>query len=243
MADMTTVLVAITGADAAQRRADALTPDLVRIQGSIFGDMPGEDDVRSLADHQSVDDRNSPRREPINFLEDDRRVEHHAGSNQVHDAVGQDAAGNLMQLVGLVPDDDRVTGIGTPLIPHHDVDMEVLGEQVDEFPLRLITPLQPNHTRSWHGNRLRMNPTRPRHPPGGRAQAGQSIRADWDRSTTLRAAAPQGTAVSRLGVGVDIIKPSHWRLPTDFRAVIVDPFRWPHRYPHSPTVGLVPTEV
>jgi hypothetical protein len=73
----------------------------------------------------------------------------------------------VVQLVRLVADNDRVSGIRPALIT--DDDLKPRCQQIDEFSLRLISPLQPNHTSSRHDHILQTVQAatpRPSEPPG-----------------------------------------------------------------------------
>jgi hypothetical protein len=58
----------------------------------------------------------------------------------------------VVEFVGLVANDDGMSGVRAPLVADHDI--ELGGQQVDELPLRFIPPLQTNHARTWHGHTL-----------------------------------------------------------------------------------------
>ena len=98
--------------------------------------------IRLLADVDALG------RQRVDLLEDRRRVDDHAGRDDVHHARRQNAAGNVVQLVGLVADDDRMPGVGPALIA--DDDLVPRGQQIDELPLGLVAPLQTDHARSRH---------------------------------------------------------------------------------------------
>ena len=76
------------------------------------------------------------------------RIDYHAGRDQVHDAIVENAAGDMMQFVDIITNDHRVPRIGPSLITDHEV--LPLGQQIDELTLGLIAPLQSNHALSGH---------------------------------------------------------------------------------------------
>ena len=51
----------------------------------------------------------------------------------------QDAAGNQLEDELLLADEDGVAGVVAALVARHDI--EALGEEVDNFPLALVSPL------------------------------------------------------------------------------------------------------
>ncbi len=78
----------------------------------VFGDMPGKDDVRPVADSQVIADFDAAFDQPVDFLQQRRRVQHDARRHDVQDARIQNAAGNMMQFVSLPFGDHRVSGVG-----------------------------------------------------------------------------------------------------------------------------------
>ena len=65
----------------------------------------------------------------------------------------QDAGRKQRQLVGFAVKDDRVAGVVAPLIA--DDDVMFVGEQIDDFSLGLVSPLQADNRRGRHGQKLR----------------------------------------------------------------------------------------
>jgi hypothetical protein len=55
----------------------------------------------------------------------------------------------MVQFVDLATGDDRVAGVGSTLVPNHNV--IVWSEQVDEFTFGFVTPLQTDYASRWHG--------------------------------------------------------------------------------------------
>ena len=88
----------------------------------------------------------------IDLFQERRRIEHHAGTDDVHHVRIEDAAGNMVQLVGLVADHHRMPGVGSPLVT--DDDIKLGSEQIDEFPLRFVPPLQTDDASTWHARVL-----------------------------------------------------------------------------------------
>ena len=91
-----------------------------------------------------LDTRSSPHEMPrdlerVDLVEQRRQVDHHAVADHRHDVVVQHAARHELQRVPLVADDDGVPGVVAALVAHH-VGV-LLGEQVDDLGLALVTPL------------------------------------------------------------------------------------------------------
>src|SRR5438067_4939920 len=99
--------VAIARADAAERGADAFAAGGL-IEQLVLGNMPGKDNVRPIAEPQIAANLDALRRERLDFLEDRGWVDDDAGRDDVHYSGRQDPAGNVVQLIGLVADHDRM---------------------------------------------------------------------------------------------------------------------------------------
>ena len=76
-------------------------------------------------------------------------MDHHAVADHRVDARPEDAGRHQRKLVGHPVDDDRMPGVGPPLIAHDHV--VLVAEQVDDLPLGLVAPLKPHHARRTHG--------------------------------------------------------------------------------------------
>jgi len=111
--------------------------------------------VGPVAEHQVATDVDPLARERVDFLEDRRRTDDDARRDDVHHARREDAAGNVVQLVRPLADDDRVPGVGPALIADHNI--ESRGQQIDQFPLGLVAPLQANDARSGHDGFSHLN--------------------------------------------------------------------------------------
>jgi hypothetical protein len=81
-----------------------------------------------------------------NLLEHDLRIDDAAGADHAH-LARQHAARDLPDLPRLPVGDDRVPGVRPALVAAHDV--RLLGEQVDDLALALVTPLRADD----HGRR------------------------------------------------------------------------------------------
>ena len=144
-------LVAVTGADAAIRRADRFAADFRRVDESVLRHVPGHDQVRPFADLQVVLALNAASGQGVDLLQHRRRIDDHPGRDQILHMGMKDAAGDVMQLVRLVTCDDSVSRVGPPLVTNHQVKLG--SQQVDKFSLGFITPLKTDHAGSGHQSR------------------------------------------------------------------------------------------
>ena len=64
----------------------------------------------------------------------------------------ENAAGHQREFVGLPLADHGMPGVGPALVADHDI--VLVGQQVDDFALRLVAPLQADHASHRHGNAL-----------------------------------------------------------------------------------------
>jgi hypothetical protein len=78
-----------------------------------------------------------------NFGKQVMDVEHHAIADVALDAVADDARRHQIELVDLLADDQRMTGIVAALKAHHPLGM--IGQPVDDLALPLVAPLGAHH--------------------------------------------------------------------------------------------------
>ena len=76
-------------------------------------------------------------------------MDHHAVADDAVDPRPEDPRRNQRELVGYALHDDRVTGVGPPLVSYDHV--VLIAQQVDDLPLGLVSPLKPHHARRTHG--------------------------------------------------------------------------------------------
>src|SRR5262245_57502537 len=100
-------LVAVAGADAAERGADTLTAGGL-VEDLVFGDVPWKDDVGPVAEHQVAADRDALGRQRVELLEDRRRIDDDAGGDHVQHARREDAAGNWVEIIRVITGGYRV---------------------------------------------------------------------------------------------------------------------------------------
>ena len=141
-------LVGVAGADAPLRRADcelAETP-LARL---VDREVPRHDQVGVARDADLVG-RATALREIVELGDQHLRVDDAAVADHARLAA-DDPARECADLVRLVADDDRVAGVRAALVAADDVG--VLGEQVDDLALPLVTPLRADDDGRRHGRR------------------------------------------------------------------------------------------
>ena len=144
-------LVAVARTDAAQRGADRFVAALP-VQQAVLLEVPGEDHVCPIADDQVVGHLHAEFCERVDFFEQRGGVQHHAGGDDAPHFGAENAAGYQREFIGPAVADDGVSGIGPTLVADHD--FVSLGQQVDDFPLRLVAPLQTNHASNRHRKAL-----------------------------------------------------------------------------------------
>ena len=139
-------LVAITGTNAAERRADAFAAGRL-IEQLVLRNMPRKDNVRPIAEPQIAADFEYLAR-PANRFPSEcvGGLMTTPGRDDIHDAGSQDSAGNMVQLIRLVADDDRMPGVRPALIA--DDDLKPRSQQIDELSLGFVSPLQTNDASS-----------------------------------------------------------------------------------------------
>ena len=77
----------------------------------------------------------------IPFFDQGQRVQHHSGSDDALQVIVKDSRRNKVEDELPAPDSDCVTGVVATLIAGHDV--ELIGDDVDDLALALVTPLGP----------------------------------------------------------------------------------------------------
>ena len=144
-------LVCVSRANAATRRADLqrTEADLVlRVEQAV----PGHDHVRIHRDAQTS--RRAPTRlERVELSTEHLGINYNAVAEDANLVGLEDAAGQQMELEGLIAMHDRVARIVATLVARHD--LESLSEQVDDLAFALIAPLGSNNHCSAH---LRLSP-------------------------------------------------------------------------------------
>ncbi len=139
-------LVGVARPDPAPGRADLQLAEaaLARL---VDRHVPRHDQVR-LAGEVHVARRDAASLELVHLGEEHLRVDDAAGTDDAR-LPAEDAARNLANLVRLAVDDDRVPGVRTALVAAHEV--AVLGQQVDDLALALVSPLCADDDGGGHG--------------------------------------------------------------------------------------------
>ena len=96
--------------------------------------------------------------EPIELGEQHRGIDHDAVADDGCDVVVEDAARHELERERLAADDDRVAGVVPALVA--DDDLHLLGDEVGELALALVTPLGADHDRCGHPGDGTERPTR-----------------------------------------------------------------------------------
>jgi hypothetical protein len=160
----------------------------------LLSSVPGKDHVSPIAQHQVAVDLHAAGDEAVDLLQDAGRIDHHATGDHALHLGAENAAGNERQLVGLPAGDHGVAGVAAALVA--DDDFVLIGQQVDEFSLGFVSPLQPNDTGNAHRRTSRsskagrgpsaatqspLNPTTKPTSVGPLPQAGQGGRRPGNR--------------------------------------------------------------
>ena len=138
-------LVGVGGPDAATSRPDLqlAEPALLR---AVERDVPGHDQVRVARDEDEARRCPAAGLELVQLGDQDVGVDDAARADRTLLAL-DDPGRDLPDLVGLVADDDRVTGVRAALVAADEVRLG--GEQVDDLALALVSPLRADD----HGRR------------------------------------------------------------------------------------------
>src|SRR5258708_15696035 len=146
-------LILITRPNAPTRCADRGIA--LEFAQTLFFEMVRENDVGMIADYQIVADRDTRLAEVVHFLEKAGRIHHHAiGNDGTNLLWPQNPGGQQRKFERLPVTDDCVTGVGPAVVANDKV--VLVGEQIDNFALGLVAPLQADDTGAAHG----VHPTR-----------------------------------------------------------------------------------
>src|SRR6185295_14385306 len=108
----------------------------------------GEDQMR-VAAHEQPAAIDALCGQPVELGQEHGRIDHHTVADDRGDVVVEDAARHQLQGKRLASDDDRVPRVVPALVAHDDV--HLLGDEVGELALALVTPLGTDHDRCGHG--------------------------------------------------------------------------------------------
>ena len=135
-------LVLVGGPDAAAGGADLRVAAFL-FAGLVQGDVPGQDERAGIADAQAAAYIHAGRLQLGDFGQQGLRREHHAVADVAGDIGAQDAGGNQAQHLLAPFDDQGMAGIVSPL--EADDALDLIGEQVHDLALALVTPLGADH--------------------------------------------------------------------------------------------------
>src|SRR5919112_4967372 len=162
--------ILVRRSDAPTRRADARTTQS-GLAGHVEGTVVREDHVGGEARPEPAD-IDPPRGQPVDLVDERRRVDDHARADDRDDVRVQHAGRDEMELEHLVTEHQRVAGVVAALVANDE--RRLLGEEVRSLALALVAPLEADDDRRRHqvgraGQAVRPPDTkRPRSKPGSR---------------------------------------------------------------------------
>ena len=144
--------VGVGGADSAAGRAD------LALAEEALGDLVDRavvlrDDVR-VAAHEQLRHIHAARAECGELVEEHLDVDDDAVGDDGDDALGEDAAGQQVQGVFFIADDDRVPGV-VAAVELDDV-VDAAGEEVGRLAFSLVAPLGSDDDDGRHGGPFRI---------------------------------------------------------------------------------------
>ena len=139
-------LVRVGGTDPAPGRPDlqAAEPALAR---AVQRDVPGHDEMGIPRDEEQPLGPVATRLEIVELGDEHGRIDDAARADRTR-LPGDDPGRDLADLVRLARDDDRVPGVRAALVAADEVGL--LGQQVDDLPFALVSPLRADDDRSGH---------------------------------------------------------------------------------------------
>jgi hypothetical protein len=140
-------LVFIRGADAARGRAD-LPFAAARFRQQVEIAVIRQNQVRFVADKQTVPDVDAVSGELIELAEQRLRVDDHAVADHADDIRMQDARRNETQHEFRAVDIHRMAGVVAALVAGHDIEPRC--QQVDDFSFAFVAPLCAKHGEIHH---------------------------------------------------------------------------------------------
>ena len=131
-------LVLVARPDAARRGPDG-NPPRPPFRHLLHQPVHRKQHVRAVADEQVPAHRDAGRFQRLDLREQRRRIDHQPVADHGLLPRPQDAARNQLQNELLLADEHRVAGVVPALIAGDDI--EALGEEIDDLPLALVSPL------------------------------------------------------------------------------------------------------
>ena len=145
-------LVAVAGPDAAAGGADRAPTGKTAVEEPILDDVPREDDVGPVAELEFAVHADAPRLEAVHFVDHLGGIENHATGDHAGHPVAKNAAGNDREFPGLAVGDDGVPGVCPARVA--DDDLVLFRQDVDEFALGFVSPLQADDAGAGHVRRV-----------------------------------------------------------------------------------------
>ncbi len=105
-----------------------------------------------VADEEASLDLDVERFDHGDFFHQGHRVDDDAVSYDACDMLVKDSGWNKVEDVLFLADDDRVAGIGAPLVAGDDVNL--VAQEVDYFSFSLVAPLCPHNNCYRHSDSL-----------------------------------------------------------------------------------------
>ena len=141
--------VGLVGIGRADPTAGGADRELAQLQflGRIDQHVVGHDQV-GVRGNPEVGGRDAGPVEPFDLLQQHARVDDHAVADHAELVLMQDAGGDQVELVLLVPVHDGVAGVVAALEAHDRGG--VLGQQIGDLALAFVAPLGSDYYESWH---------------------------------------------------------------------------------------------
>ena len=141
--------VTIAEADASHRCADRLASPRF-LEGGFLSHVVGENDVRAIADLESLDWNLAPLTgDPAELFHKCLRINHNARRDHGSYGVVKNPGGQQRQLIGGSVEFDGVPGVVSAKVSHHDIMFR--SQKVDDFAFGFVAPLQADDGGGTHG--------------------------------------------------------------------------------------------
>jgi len=114
----------------------------------------------ALADEQPALHRDPLFFQKADFVHQHHRIDDHSVADDALGVRMKDARGHLVQNDLFLLHHHRMAGVGSALIPGHDIDL--CAEQIDDFAFAFIAPLGADDNRNRHNVPLKVKDSVPR---------------------------------------------------------------------------------
>ena len=178
-------LVGVRRPDAATCRAEGVAPEAA-LGEEVELDVVRQDQV-GVARHLQPAAVDAPGLHAVDLVEQHRRLDHDAVADDRHHVVVEHARRQELEGEGLTVHDDRVAGVVATLVADHHG--HLLGQQVGELPLALVSPLgaDDDGCRHWGSSR----------PPTGQPRDQSMVAARRRRARRRKTTRPACRGVAR----------------------------------------------